>query len=166
MGAAAGAGAVEGEVGVGAGTPPCYGGPPVRPNRLPGHRPRRRGADHGGEHPEARGRGVRHRAVDAATTRRAPGTRRPGARDPGGSVAGAVHPPADILRYLADLAAGSTAGAAPGVPEGATPETLDLTRTGERPEWLGTSVPLPLVPGGSGSTPVAATLRRTDTVHH
>jgi len=39
--------------------------------------------------------------------------------------------PTAVLRYLADLAATTAANGNGGLPEGVTPETLDLTRTGE-----------------------------------
>jgi hypothetical protein len=78
-----------------------------------------------------------------------------------------VHP-TPILRFLADLAASTAAGSSPAVPEGATPETLDLTRTQEPPAWLGTSVVLPLeLPGGQPDTRGGRrSVRRTDAVRH
>src|SRR5918997_3813096 len=59
--------------------------------------------------------------------------------------------PSPILRFLADLAASAAATANPAVPDGATPETLDLTRSREGAEWLGPPLALPLVPAAEWS---------------
>src|SRR5918998_5040499 len=74
--------------------------------------------------------------------------------------------PSPILRYLADLAASTATTANPAVPDGATPETLDLTRSRESAEWLGTSLALPLVRAVDAreGTPTTAAVRRTDRV--
>ena len=75
--------------------------------------------------------------------------------------------PTPILRFLADLAASSAAGSRPAVPEGATPETLDLTRTKEPPAWLGTSVVLPLAsPDGPPPAKGRGSVRRSDPLRH
>jgi hypothetical protein len=77
--------------------------------------------------------------------------------------------PASILRYLADLAAGSNQRTSQ-LPGGVPAEVLDLTRTGEQSEWLGTSV-LPLArvldqgrPGAVPGAPLATSLPRGPTV--
>jgi hypothetical protein len=75
--------------------------------------------------------------------------------------------PVPILRYLADLAATATSrsGGNPFLPDGGSPEMLDVTRTGEPPEWLGTSVELPLIAAGQGrGAATGATIQRTDRV--
>jgi hypothetical protein len=75
-------------------------------------------------------------------------------RYPGAAtVAGAVAP-SPLLSYLADMAA-TAAPDHPLLPEGATPETLDVTRAGEQPVWLGAS-PL-VVPAYGAAEHVAPT---------
>lgn len=75
--------------------------------------------------------------------------------------------PASILRYLADLAVTTSASSNPLLPEGGTPEMLDLTRTGERPEWLGTSGTLPLLsPGPDTGQAGAGVVPRTGNIRH
>jgi len=61
--------------------------------------------------------------------------------------------PTAVLRYLADLAATTAANGNGGLPEGVTPETLDLTRTGEPADWIGTSIIMPLRPPAGGPQP-------------
>ncbi|HET6774400.1 MAG TPA: AAA domain-containing protein, partial [Acidimicrobiales bacterium] len=75
--------------------------------------------------------------------------------------------PAVILRYMADLA-GATASSNTGLPGGPPPETVDLTRTREPAEWLGTSVALPLAPPGIAVEGQAGppSIRFTPTVAH
>jgi hypothetical protein len=51
-----------------------------------------------------------------------------------------------ILRYLADVAAVPSPDQNPLLPPGGGPEMLDVTRSGHRPAWLGTSVTVPLWP--------------------
>ena len=83
--------------------------------------------------------------------------------------------PSAVLRYLADLAATATSsGNGNGLPEGITPEMLDLTRTGEPAEWLGTRVEAPVLAPAPGSLPSWSaddqrrmpTVRRTSVVRH
>lgn len=61
--------------------------------------------------------------------------------------------PAAVLRYLADLAAATAANGNGGLPEGITPEMLDLTRTGEPADWIGTSIVMPVRLQGGGAQP-------------
>jgi hypothetical protein len=83
--------------------------------------------------------------------------------------------PAAVLRYLADLAATTARhGGSGGLPAGITPEMVDLTRTGEPAEWLGTRVEVPVSVGATppaGSPPIVPasplpTVRRTGVVRH
>ena len=83
--------------------------------------------------------------------------------------------PAAVLRYLADLAATTARnGGAGGLPAGITPEMLDLTRTGEPAEWLGTKVAVPAPVGTMppvGTPPIVPqspmpSVRRTGVVRH
>ena len=83
--------------------------------------------------------------------------------------------PAAVLRYLADLAATTGRnGGSGGLPAGVTPEMLDLTRTGEPAEWLGTKVEVPVpvatTPPVAGPSIVPKSplpsVRRTGVVRH
>ncbi|HET6954306.1 MAG TPA: hypothetical protein VFI47_28335, partial [Acidimicrobiales bacterium] len=69
--------------------------------------------------------------------------------------------PARILRYLADVAAAPASDRHPLLPPGGGPELLDVTRTGQAPQWLGTTITLPLGSAldrsGSGISRVRAT---------
>ena len=85
--------------------------------------------------------------------------------------------PAAILRYLADLASATATNGGSGLPDGVTPEMLDLTRTGEPAAWLGTDVQVPFTtadgggapgvdPTGPGPPSMPPTVRRTAVVRH
>jgi hypothetical protein len=55
-----------------------------------------------------------------------------------------VTPTATLLRYLADVAAAPPSDRHPLLPPGAGPEMLDVTRSGQAPDWLGTRLSMPL----------------------
>ncbi|HEY7069212.1 MAG TPA: hypothetical protein VH479_03820, partial [Acidimicrobiales bacterium] len=67
--------------------------------------------------------------------------------------------PSPLLSFLADMAA-TTAPDHPLLPEGGTPETLDVTKAGEQPVWLGVRT-LPRVPQAftSAQTPMTVAVR-------
>jgi hypothetical protein len=64
-----------------------------------------------------------------------------------------------LLSYLADMAA-TAAPDHPLLPEGGTAETIDVTKAGEPPVWLGLST-MPLVPQPAATSGSGVTLRST-----